>query len=79
MANKVVKEQVAEDKVLITFHVDKALLAEIEEYRWSNRCEGKAEAVRQLVVKGLRRRKRPSPARAPGRRPVRKARLFRRR
>jgi hypothetical protein len=40
--------------VLITAHVDKALVAEIEEYRWVNRCEGKAEAVRQLIVKGLK-------------------------
>jgi hypothetical protein len=57
MAKKVASETTAtvdDDKVLITAHVDKALIAEIEEYRWTNRCEGKAEAVRQLIVKGLR-------------------------
>jgi len=53
MAKKVADEKVAEDEVLITFHVDKALLEEIEEFRWANRCEGKAEAVRQLVIRGL--------------------------
>jgi hypothetical protein len=54
---------VAEDKVLITAHVDKATIAKIEEYRWTNRCEGKAEAIRQLILKGcpeLRRRAVPS-------------------
>jgi hypothetical protein len=57
MAKKAATETaatVAEEKVLITAHVDKATIAEIEEYRWSNRCEGKAEAIRQLILKGLR-------------------------
>ena len=53
MAKKVASETTADDdRVLITAHVDKALIAEIEEYRWTNRCEGKAEAIRQLIVKG---------------------------
>lgn len=45
---------VADDKVLITAYVDKATNTEIEEYRWTNRCKGKAEATRQLILKGLR-------------------------
>ena len=56
MAKKIATEKDAgeEDKVLITAHVDKALSEEIDEYRWTNRCEGRAEAVRQLIVRGLR-------------------------
>jgi hypothetical protein len=56
MAEKISTDKDAgeEDKVLITAHVDKALSAEIDEYRWTNRCEGRAEAVRQLIVRGLR-------------------------
>jgi hypothetical protein len=44
---------VADDKVLITAHVDKALIAGIDEYRWTARVEGRAEAVRQLIIRGL--------------------------
>jgi hypothetical protein len=40
-----------EDKVLVNFYANAALLAKIDEYRWSNRIEGRAETVRQLVVK----------------------------
>lgn len=57
MAKKVASETAAtadDDKVLITAYADRALLAEIEEFRWVNRCEGKAEAVRQLIVRGLK-------------------------
>jgi hypothetical protein len=39
------------DKVLVNFFADAALLAKTDEYRWSNRIEGRAETVRQLVVK----------------------------
>jgi hypothetical protein len=42
-----------EDKLLVTMHVDKALLAEIDEYRWTNRIEGRAATLRQLVIRGL--------------------------
>ena len=44
----------ADDKVLITAHVDKATNAEIEEFRWVNRCEGEAETIRQLIARGLK-------------------------
>jgi hypothetical protein len=41
------------DKVLVTFYADAELLAKIDEYRWTNRIEGRAETVRQLVVKAI--------------------------
>ena len=41
------------DKVLINTHLDKALIAEVDEFRWSNRIEGRAETIRQLIVRGL--------------------------
>ena len=44
----------ADGKVLITAHVDKATNAEIEEFRWVNRCEGEAEIIRQLIARGLK-------------------------
>jgi hypothetical protein len=49
------KDAVADkaDKVLVNFYADAALLAKIDEYRWSNRIEGRAETVRQLVVKAI--------------------------
>jgi hypothetical protein len=37
------------DKVLVTAHVEKSLIAEIDEFRWSDRIEGRAETVRQLI------------------------------
>jgi hypothetical protein len=36
-----------DDSILVTLFVDKALAAEIDEYRWSNRIEGRASTVRQ--------------------------------
>lgn len=54
MAKKASTETVREDKgdkVLVNFYADAAMLAKIDEYRWSNRIEGRAETVRQLVVK----------------------------
>jgi hypothetical protein len=44
----------ADGKVLITAHVDKATNADIEEFRWVNRCEGEAEIIRQLIARGLK-------------------------
>lgn len=54
MAKKVATATVTEDKgdkVLVNFYADATMLAKIDEYRWSNRIEGRAETVRQLVVK----------------------------
>jgi hypothetical protein len=42
-----------DDMTLVTFYADKELLAKIDEYRWTNRIEGRAETVRQLVVKAI--------------------------
>jgi hypothetical protein len=42
-----------DDKIPLTAFVDKALLAEIDEYRWSNRIEGRAATLRQLIIRGL--------------------------
>jgi hypothetical protein len=36
---------------LVTFYADAALLAKIDEYRWTNRIEGRAKTVRELVIK----------------------------
>ena len=54
MAKKVATETAVadkSDKVLVNFNADAKLLAKIDEYRWSNRIEGRAETVRRLVVK----------------------------
>jgi hypothetical protein len=54
MAKKVATETAVadkSDKILVNFYANPELLAKIDEYRWSNRIEGRAETVRQLVVK----------------------------
>jgi hypothetical protein len=51
MAKKVEATEDKGDKVLITAHLEKDLVAKIDEYQWSNRIEGRAETVRQLLVK----------------------------
>jgi hypothetical protein len=42
-----------DDRVLVNFYANAELLAKIDDYRWSNRIEGRAETVRQLVVKAI--------------------------
>jgi hypothetical protein len=42
-----------DDKVLLTAYVDKDTAKLIDEFRWTNRIEGRAETVRQLVIRGL--------------------------
>jgi hypothetical protein len=42
------------DMTLVAFYVDKELLAKIDEHRWTNRIEGRAETLRQMVVKAYR-------------------------
>ena len=37
----------------IIIPIPRALLAQIDEYRWANRLPSRAEAIRQLVQKGL--------------------------
>ena len=41
------------DKILVTAYGDKALIAEVDEFRWSNRIEGRAATVRRLIERGL--------------------------
>jgi hypothetical protein len=43
-----------DDKILVTAYIDKALAVEIDEFRWTSRIEGRAETVRQLIIRGLR-------------------------
>jgi hypothetical protein len=40
-------------KIPLTLFADEALVAEIDEYRWSNRIEGRAATLRQLIIRGL--------------------------
>jgi hypothetical protein len=42
-----------DNKVLLSTHVDTDTAKLIDDYRWSNRIEGRAETVRQLIIKGL--------------------------
>jgi hypothetical protein len=42
-----------DDSVLIAVYVSKALVAEIDDFRWSNRIEGRAGTVRQLITRAL--------------------------
>ena len=38
----------------IIIPIPKTLLKQIDDYRWANRIPSRAEAIRQLVRKGLR-------------------------
>jgi hypothetical protein len=42
-----------DDSVLITAYVSKELAAEIDEFRWANRIEGRAATVRRLIETAL--------------------------
>ena len=46
-----VKKRMDPERVAIPMPKD--LLAQIDEYRWANRLPSRAEAIRQLVQKGL--------------------------
>jgi hypothetical protein len=57
MAKKAVEVQgttlTEDNKVLLSTHVDTDTAKLIDDYRWTNRIEGRAETVRQLILKGL--------------------------
>ena len=41
------------EKPFLSFVVDRELLKQIDDFRFKNRLESRAEAVRQLIIAGL--------------------------
>ena len=56
MAKKVASEPVVADKdekIPVTVRIDAELLAVVDNYRWENRIEGRAQTVRALLMRAL--------------------------
>jgi hypothetical protein len=42
-----------DDKIPVTVRIDAELLAVVDNYRWENRIEGRAQTVRALLMRAL--------------------------